>query len=124
MLTFKPSKTIKDNLLNSIGQGIMTEIPQKMYFRIGEVSRIVGVPAYVLRYWESEFGAIKPIRSNKQRLYRKHDVELLIYIKKLLHEEGYTISGAQKQVSKHSPRHPSTNPAQLRTKLSHTVERD
>ncbi len=72
-------------------------IPEKKYFRIGEVSRIVGVDTYVLRYWETEFPRIRPHRAkSKQRLYRKKDVEQLLQIKKLLHDEGYTISGARK----------------------------
>jgi len=78
----------------------MVLIPDKMYLRIGEVSRILEVEPYVLRYWESEFQDIKPIRSNKQRLYRKKDVELILKIKKLLYEEGYTIAGAKQKVKK------------------------
>ena len=80
----------------------MARIPDKMYFRIGDVARIVGVEPYVLRYWESEFDDIKPIRSNKQRLYRKKDVELIIKIKQLLHHEGFTVAGAQKKIKEKS----------------------
>ncbi|MBF0552453.1 MAG: MerR family transcriptional regulator [Deltaproteobacteria bacterium] len=73
------------------------EIPDKMYFKIGEVSQIVGVEAYVLRYWESEFKVIKPYRdTSKQRLYTRKDLETILYIKKLLYEEKYTIAGAKK----------------------------
>jgi DNA-binding transcriptional MerR regulator len=73
------------------------QIPDKVYFRIGEVSHLVGVDTHVLRYWESEFSLIKPFRGpSKQRLYRRHDVENLLRIKSLLHDEGYTISGAKK----------------------------
>jgi DNA-binding transcriptional MerR regulator len=72
-------------------------IPDKVYFRIGEVSQLVGVDTHVLRYWESEFSLIKPFRGkSKQRLYRRQDVENLCLIKQLLHDEGYTISGAKK----------------------------
>ncbi len=72
-------------------------IPEKKYFRIGEVSKIVGVDTHVLRYWETEFSGINPHRAkSKQRLYRQNDVRHLLTIKKLLHEEGYTISGARK----------------------------
>jgi len=68
-----------------------------VYFRIGEVSHLVGVDTHVLRYWESEFSLIKPFRGkSKQRLYRRQDVENLLRIKGLLHDEGYTISGARK----------------------------
>jgi len=77
--------------------GQAEHIPEKKYFRIGEVSKIVGVDTYVLRYWETEFPRIRPHRAkSRQRLYRKKDVEQLLQIKKLLHDEGYTISGARK----------------------------
>ena len=80
-------------------------IPEKVYFRIGEVSGIVGVDPHVLRYWEAEFSAIKPVRGkSKQRLYRRRDVELLLHIKDLLHRQGFTIAGAQKRVQQGSPR--------------------
>ncbi len=73
------------------------QIPDKVYFRIGEVSDLVGVDPHVLRYWETEFAVIKPFRGkSKQRLYRRQDVEHLLHIKTLLHDEGYTISGAKK----------------------------
>ncbi|MDD2463894.1 MAG: MerR family transcriptional regulator [Desulfobulbus sp.] len=72
-----------------------SQIPDKVYFRIGEVSELVGVETHVLRYWESEFALIKPHRGkSKQRLYRHKDVQTLLVIKDLLHKQGYTISGA------------------------------
>jgi len=75
------------------------QIPDKIYFRIGEVSHLVGVDTHVLRYWESEFSLIKPFRGpSKQRLYRRQDVHNLLRIKQLLHDEGYTISGARKHL--------------------------
>jgi DNA-binding transcriptional MerR regulator len=78
-----------------------TFIPEKVYFRIGEVSDLVGVDPHVLRYWESEFNVIKPHRAkSNQRLYRRKDVEYLLLIKTLLHGEGYTISGARKLISR------------------------
>ena len=71
-------------------------IPDKLYFKIGEVAKMADVPTHVLRYWESEFSGIKPKRaSSKQRLYRRQDVELILKIKTLLHEQGYTIAGAR-----------------------------
>ncbi|MBM9614898.1 MerR family transcriptional regulator [Desulfobulbus rhabdoformis] len=74
-----------------------SHIPDKVYFRIGEVSELVGVETHVLRYWESEFALIKPFRGkSKQRLYRRKDVQTLLVIKDLLHQQGYTISGARK----------------------------
>ncbi len=72
-------------------------IPDKLYFKIGEVKQITGVEPHVLRYWEAEFKIIRPQRaSSKQRLYRRVDVENILTIKKLLHEEGYTVQGARK----------------------------
>jgi DNA-binding transcriptional MerR regulator len=72
------------------------EIPDKLYFRIGEVSRLCEVPAYVLRFWESEFPQLKPHKGGTgQRLYRRRDVETVLHIKSLLYDEGYTISGAR-----------------------------
>jgi DNA-binding transcriptional MerR regulator len=77
-----------------MGQGV---IPEKHYFRIGEVKKITGVEPHVLRYWESEFKIIRPQRaSSKQRLYRRVDVENILTIKKLLYEDGYTVPGARK----------------------------
>lgn len=68
----------------------------KLYFRIGEVARIVGVKPYVLRYWESEFSGVRPGKSrSNQRLYRRKDVEKLLKIKDLLHARRYTIEGAR-----------------------------
>ena len=72
------------------------EVPDKLYFRIGEVAQLVGVDAHVLRYWESEF-KLKPHRSSSgQRLYRKQDLARFYRIKALLHGEGYTIAGARR----------------------------
>ncbi|KPK25406.1 MAG: MerR family transcriptional regulator [Desulfobacterales bacterium SG8_35_2] len=72
-------------------------MPDKLYFRIGEVKKITGVEPHVLRYWESEFKIIRPQRaSSKQRLYRRVDVENILTIKKLLYEDGYTVPGARK----------------------------
>jgi DNA-binding transcriptional MerR regulator len=76
-----------------------TDIPDKLYFRIGEVAGLVGVDAHVLRYWESEF-SLKPHRSSSgQRLYRKPDLAMFMRIRLLLHDEGYTIAGARRVLS-------------------------
>jgi DNA-binding transcriptional MerR regulator len=76
------------------------QIPDKFFFKIGEVSRITGLPAYVLRYWETEFPRIKPQRTGAgQRLYRKKDIECILKIKHLLHERRYTIEGARKHLN-------------------------
>lgn len=72
------------------------EIPDKLYFRIGEVAKLCEVPAYVLRFWEGEFPQLKPNKGGTgQRLYRKRDVEMALRIKALLYDEGYTIPGAR-----------------------------
>jgi DNA-binding transcriptional MerR regulator len=74
-------------------------IPDKLYFRIGEVSRICRLPAYVLRFWETEFPQLKPVKSSTgQRMYRQRDVENVLHIKKLLYDEGFTIAGARQQL--------------------------
>jgi DNA-binding transcriptional MerR regulator len=74
-------------------------LPEKIYFKIGEVSEIVGVEPYVLRYWETEFELLKPSKApSKHRLYKKRDVELLLDIKRLLYTEGFTIEGARKKL--------------------------
>jgi DNA-binding transcriptional MerR regulator len=78
------------------------EIPDsKRFFRIGEVSRIIGVKPYVLRYWESEFSTLKPRRADSnQRTYKREDIETLGEIKRLLYEERLTIEGAKKRLKK------------------------
>jgi DNA-binding transcriptional MerR regulator len=76
-----------------------SRLPEKIYFKIGEVSEIVGVEPYVLRYWETEFDLLKPSKApSKHRLYKKRDVELLLEIKRLLYTEGFTIEGARKKL--------------------------
>ena len=78
-------------------------IPDKLYFRIGEVARLCGVEAYVLRFWETEFPQLKPNKSGTgQRLYRKRDVELAMRVRRLLHDEGYTIAGARQLLAHES----------------------
>jgi DNA-binding transcriptional MerR regulator len=74
-------------------------IPDKLYFRIGEVATLCRLPAYVLRFWETEFPQLKPVKSSTgQRMYRKRDVESVVKIKKLLYEDGFTIAGARVQL--------------------------
>ncbi len=79
----------------------MTKVtdPQKMYFKIGEVSELSGVKPHVLRYWENEFKVAKPMRSRaQQRVYKRSDVEKILLIKKLLYEDKYSIAGAKKRL--------------------------
>ena len=78
-----------------------TSVPDKLYYKIGEVSEITGIEAYVLRYWESEFKIMSPSRSrSRQRLYRKRDLELIMEIKRLLYDERFTIEGAKKRLQR------------------------
>ncbi len=72
------------------------QIPDKLYFKIGEVADLTGVKPHVLRYWESEISAIRPTKNrNQQRLYRQRDIELILRLKDLLYAQGYTIAGAR-----------------------------
>ena len=74
-------------------------IPDKLYFKIGEVAEIVGVKPYVLRYWETEFNILRPTKTRaKHRLYRRRDIDTVLEIKRLLHQERFTIEGAKKHL--------------------------
>lgn len=85
------------------GQEVL--IPDKLFFRIGEVSKLCSLPAYVLRFWETEFPQLKPTKSNTgQRVYRRKDVENIVHVKKLLYEDGFTISGARQFLKTESKR--------------------
>ncbi len=75
------------------------EIPRKLFYKIGEVCQLTDTQPYVLRFWESEFPQLAPTKSRSgQRLYRKRDIDLVLTIKQLLHDEGYTIAGARKKL--------------------------
>ena len=75
------------------------QIPDKLYFKIGEVAKFTGIKTHVLRYWETEFKAIRPNKSrSNQRLYRKQDIELILHLKDLLYSQGFTIAGARKKL--------------------------
>src|SRR5207237_9628791 len=79
----------------------MTEIPDKLFFRIGEVCKIVEIEAFVLRFWETEFPNLAPQKSKSgHRVYKRKDIEMILQIKELLYERGYTISGARKQLAR------------------------
>lgn len=76
------------------------EIPEKSLFRIGEVSRLTETKTFVLRFWESEFPTLQPVKSpSGHRLYRREDIETVLQIKRLLYEEGFTIAGARKHLA-------------------------
>ena len=82
----------------------MQFIPKKLYYKIREVSEIVGVEPHVLRFWETEFPALSPPKSRSgHRTYRPRDVELLLQIRKLLYEDGFTIAGARKRLNARKP---------------------
>src|SRR5213594_4150740 len=82
----------------------MQFVPKKLYYRIGEVCEIVGVQPHVLRYWESEFPRLSPPKNKAgQRTYRPRDIELLLHIRKLLYEDGFTIAGARKKLASEPP---------------------
>jgi DNA-binding transcriptional MerR regulator len=86
-------------------------IPDRLYFKIGDVARICELETYVLRFWESQFPQLKPNKSGTgQRLYRRRDVEMVLNIKRLVHAEGYTISGAR-QVLEQTHHRPGPQPA-------------
>jgi DNA-binding transcriptional MerR regulator len=77
----------------------LTELPDKQFFKIGEVARITGVKPHVLRYWETEFSSIRPTKTKTgQRLYRRRDVQLVLLIKQLLYQERFTIAGANRRL--------------------------
>jgi DNA-binding transcriptional MerR regulator len=86
-------------------------IPEKLYFRIGEVAQLCRLPAYVLRFWETEFPQLKPVKSSTgQRMYRHKDVENVLHIKKLLYEEGFTIAGARQHLRDENKSDKTQNP--------------
>jgi DNA-binding transcriptional MerR regulator len=91
--------TLRKKALKRSARNAEIIIPDKLYFRIGEVARLCRLPAYVLRFWETEFPQLKPVKSSTgQRMYRKRDVESVVRIKKLLYEDGFTIAGARAQL--------------------------
>jgi DNA-binding transcriptional MerR regulator len=87
------------------------EIPNKLYFRIGDVSKLAGVKQHVLRFWETEFPGLHPRKSGtNQRLYRRKDVELVLEIKHLLYEKRFTIEGARTDLQQHRQKGPKPAP--------------
>lgn len=97
-------------------------IPEKIYFRIGEVSELAELPTYVLRFWETEFAQLKPTKSSTgQRMYRRKDVEYVMRIRKLLYEDGFTIAGAREKLRDELRSHRA--PAQPLAAVPHEVLR-
>lgn len=100
-----------------------TVIPDKLFFKIGEVSRIAGVEPYVLRYWETEFSFLKPRKNQSgQRVYLRKDVEMVLNIKALLYEEKYTIAGVRKRLGGNSTPGRKKKTMSPREKLEHVKE--
>jgi DNA-binding transcriptional MerR regulator len=103
-----------------------TEIPDKLYFRIGDVARLAGIKPYVLRFWETEFPGLGPKKSGSgHRLYRRKDVEMVLEIKRLLYEQRFTIEGARKFLDSRSKQEAAANaaakPSRRRSKASPDV---
>jgi DNA-binding transcriptional MerR regulator len=97
-----------------------SKIPEKRYFRIGEVSGLTGIEPYVLRYWETEFPKIKPARSRSgQRLYKRRDIETILQIKDLLYQKKFTIAGAKKHLQKQRKPSPAADDDTQRRMLEH-----
>ncbi|MBI1821584.1 MAG: MerR family transcriptional regulator [Nitrospirae bacterium] len=93
----KNSKSRKKQRNNTTGKS------EKMFYKIGEVSQITGLESYVLRFWENQFPVLHPKKNNGgQRVYLSKDIQLILKIKKMLYEEGYTIIGAKKALRQHS----------------------
>ena len=121
--------TVRKKALRKSARDAEIIIPDKLYFRIGEVAQLCRLPAYVLRFWETEFPQLKPVKgSTGQRMYRKRDVESVVRIKKLLYEDGFTIPGARTQLREEMksernqsaipfPANPATNVSYLRHEL-------
>jgi DNA-binding transcriptional MerR regulator len=99
-------------------------IPEKLYFKIGEVSELTGVKPHVLRYWEAEFGAFRPVKSkNLQRLFRRKDIELVLLLKDLLYNQGFTIAGARKKLQER-PAARKASPAIRERQLFEEIRQD
>jgi DNA-binding transcriptional MerR regulator len=102
---------------------IARDLPEKSLFRIGEVSRLTATKAFVLRYWESEFPTLQPVKSpSGQRLYRREDIETVFEIKRLLYEEGFTIAGARKHLAEGNGSTAASAGGESAREVTHHVE--
>jgi len=94
-------------------------IPDRLYFKIGDVARICGIETYVLRFWETQFPQLKPNKSGTgQRLYRRRDVELAVEIDRLVHKEGYTLAGARQALEGGARRAPVAQAAEPKPEMT------
>jgi DNA-binding transcriptional MerR regulator len=90
---------VADRPSDKAGREWQDSHPKKLFYKIGEVCEIADIPPHVLRYWETEFPSLKPVKNSAgQRVYRPKDIELILTIRRLLYEEGFTISGARKKI--------------------------
>ncbi len=113
--------SLRKKALKKTARNTAIIVPDKLYFRIGEVASLCRLPAYVLRFWETEFPKLKPVKSSTgQRMYRKRDVESVVRIKKLLYEDGFTIAGARVQLREEnkSERNQSALPFPMNSSIS------
>ena len=95
-----------------------SELPDKLFFKIGEVATIIGVRPHVLRYWESEFAALRPMKTRgSHRVYRRRDVELAMLVRRLLQDEGFTIAGAKKRLEAEMTGKTDSNPSVTPSKV-------
>jgi DNA-binding transcriptional MerR regulator len=127
--TEAPYMSLRKRVSKKASRDAEVIIPDKLYFRIGEVASLCRLPAYVLRFWETEFPQLRPVKSSTgQRMYRKRDVESVVRIKRLLYEDGFTIAGARVQLREESktdrtqtalpfPMTPAINVAHFRSEL-------
>ena len=106
-------------------RAVQPQIPNKLFFKIGEVCELAGVEPFVLRYWETEFPSLAPQKGKTgHRVYRRKDVEMVLKIKNLLYDRGFTIAGARKQLAKARPIESSDRDkvlAQVRNDLRHIL---
>ncbi len=103
----------------------MPQIPDKLYFKIGEVASLLQLKTHVLRYWETEFPVLQPIKSrSNQRLYRRKDVETALLIKELLYRQGFTIAGARKKIQTEKQLGLPLSPAQSPVEILNEIKSD
>jgi len=101
-----------------------TQLPDKLYFRIGEVSALADLPTYVLRFWETEFSQIKPKRTpSGQRIYTKNDVAMILKIKNLLYNQKFTISGAKQHLKSKSAKHKKNSSVNILVEIRQELQR-
>ena len=110
-------------MLEASNNNELPAIPSKRYFTIGEVSELCGVKPHVLRYWEQEFGQLKPVkRRGNRRYYQRHDVILIRQIRSLLYDEGFTIGGARQKLTGEDAKEDTSQSQQVIRQLRSELE--